>query len=139
MAAPLLLILVGGLAIMMLTRDGLRSAPVHDHILFGGPASSLAHHRHTWDGPIQELAAWTSVEPPSPARSPGAGTLDGRVVSLHAAASLLLDVLSLALVIGVTLLLGRSGLGGGSRLVPLGGCRLAGQRPGPSRPPPRSA
>ena len=137
-ASLLLLVLVGGLAIMMLTRDWLRSAPVHDHILIGVPATSLVRHTHTWDELDRASTAWQSVEPTTPARPPDAGAPNGRVVSLHAAGALL-EVLNFTLVLGVAALLGRFGLGGGLRLVPGDGCHSAGQLPGPSLPPPRSA
>ncbi len=138
-AALLLLVLVGGLAIMMLTRDWLRSAPVHDHILLGAAASGLAHHTHTWDELDHVFTAWQSVEPstlasPSDARAP-----DGRVVSLHAAAGALFEILNFTLAIGAAFLLSRFGLGGGVRLVPGDGCQVGGQLPGPPLPPPRSA
>ena len=124
---------------MMLTRDWLRSAPVHDHILFGAPASGLAHHTHTWDELNHAFTAWKSVEPTTPTSPSDAGEPDGRVVSLHAGVGLLLDVLNFTLMIGVALLLGRFGLGGGSRLVPWDGSHVVGQLPGPPLPPPRSA
>ena len=138
-AALLLLVLVGGLAIMTLTRDWLRSAPAHDHILLGAPASSLAHHTHSWDERDHAVTAWQSVEPASPAGPSGADTPDGRVVSLHAGASLLLEILTYTLVISLTLLPGRFGPAGGLRLVPADGCQIAGWQPGPALPPPRSA
>jgi hypothetical protein len=138
-ASLLLLVLVGGLAIMMFTRDWLRSAPVHDHILFGAPASSLAHHTHTWDELDHASTAWQSVEPTTPASPSDAGAPDGRVVSLHAAAGALLESLNFTLVIGVAYLLGRFGPGGGLRLVPGESCHVVGQLPGPPLPPPRSA
>ena len=138
-AVLLLLVLVGGLAIMMLTRDWLRSAPVHDHILLGAVASGLAHHTHTWDELDHASTAWQSVEPTTPARPSVAGAPDGRVVSLHAAAGALVEGLNLTLVLGVAFLLGRFGLGGGLRLVPGEGRHIVGQLPGPSLPPPRSA
>ena len=138
-ALLLLLILIGGLAIMTLTRDWLRSAPVHDHILLGAVASGLAHHTHTWDELDHASTAWQSVEPSTPASSSDAGAPGGRVVSLHAAAGALVESLSLALVIDAAFLLGRFGLGGGLRLVPGQGCHVVGQLPGPPLPPPRSA
>ena len=138
-ASLLLLVLVGGLAIMMLTRDWLRSAPVHDHILLGAPASGLAHHTHSWDELNHAFTAWKTVEPTTLANSSGAGAADGQVVSLHAGAGLLLQVLNFALVLGVAFLLGGFGLGSGLRLVPGDGCQLVGQSPGPPLPPPRSA
>ncbi len=138
-AALLLLVLVGGLAIMMLTHDWLRSAPAHDHILLGAPASSLAHHTHSWDERDHAFSAWKSVEPAWPAGPSSAEAPDGRVVSLHAGASLLLEILTFTLVIGLTLLPGRFGLGGGLRLVPGDGCQVVGRQPRPALPPPRSA
>ncbi len=138
-AALLLLVLVGGLAIMMLTRDWLRSAPVHDHILLGAVASGLAHHTHTWDELDHASTAWQSVEPTTPASPSDAGAPGGRVISLQAAAGALLEVLSFTLAIGVAYLLSRFGLGGGVRLVPGDGCQVVGQLPGPPLPPPRSA
>ncbi len=138
-ASLLLLILVGGLAIMMLTRDWLRSAPIHDHILFGVPASSLAHHTHTWDELDHASTAWQSVEPTTPASPSDSGAPGGRVISLQAAAGALLEVLNFTLVIGVAYLLGRFGLGGGVRLVPGDGCQVVGQLLCPPLPPPRSA
>ena len=138
-ASLLFVVLIGGLAIMMLTRDWLRSAPAHDHILFGAPASSLAHHTHPWDEPDHAFTTWASVEPATPASSPGAAAPDERVVSLHAGAGVLLEILSFTLAIGVPYLLSRFGLGGGVRLVPGDGCHVVGQLPGPPLPPPRSA
>ncbi len=138
-ALLLFFVLIGGLAIMMLTRDWLRSAPAHDHFLFGAPASSLAHHTHPWDEPDHAFTTWTSVEPITPASPSDAGAPDGRVVSLHAAAGVLLEILSFTLAIGVAYLLSRFGLGGGVRLVPDNGCHVVGQLPGPPLPPPRSA
>ena len=138
-AALLLVILVGGLAIMMLTRDWLRSAPIHDHILLGVPASSLAHHTHPWDEHDHASTAWQSVEPTTPASRYDAGSPEGRVVSLHAGAGALLESLNFALVIGAAVLLGRFGPGGGLRLAPGDGRHIVGQLPGPPFPPPRSA
>ena len=138
-AALLLLILVGGLAIMTLTRDCLRSAPVHDHVLFGAPASSLAHHTHPWDERDHASTAWQSVEPTTSTSPSDAGAPDRRVVSLHAAAGALVEGLNFALVLGVAFLLSRFGLGGGLRLVPRDGCHVVGQLPGPPLLPPRSA
>ncbi len=138
-AVLLLLVLVGGLAIMMLTRDWLRSAPVHDHILLGTVASGLAHHAHTGDELDRASAAWQSVEPTTPASPFDAGAPDGRVLSLQAAAGALLEILSFTLAIGVAYLLSRFGPGGGVRLVPGDGCHVVGQLPGPPLPPPRSA
>ncbi len=138
-AVLLLLILVGGLAIMMLTRDWLRSAPVHDHILLGAVASGLAHHTHTWDELDHASTAWQSVEPITLASPSDAGAPEGRVLSLNAAAGALLEILNFTLAIGVAYLLGRFGLGGSVRLVTSDGCQVVGQLPGPPLPPPRSA
>ncbi len=138
-ASLLLLILAGGLAIMTFTRDWLRSAPVHDHVLFGAPASSLAHHTHPWDERDHASTAWQSVEPTTSTSPSDAGAPDRLVVSLHAAAGALVEGLNLTLVLGVAFLLSRFGLGGGLRLVPGDGRHIVGQLPGPPLPPSRRA